>query len=65
MPVSRMIPASLGAGGWMTRRRAAQEQREAALRAFGGRRSVTDSWPDPYGPDPVVFGRVPRRRYGS
>jgi hypothetical protein len=22
----------------------------------------TDAWPDPYGPDPVVFGAVPRVR---
>ena len=22
--------------------------------------AVTDEWPDPYGPDPVVFGCVPR-----
>jgi hypothetical protein len=22
--------------------------------------SATWAWPDPYGPDPVVFGRVPR-----
>ena len=34
------------------------EQPPAGLYSYG----ITVGWPDPYGPDPVVFGREPRVR---
>lgn len=35
----------------------------AQVHAFSGHvRGETDSWPDPFGPDPVVFGSEPRVR---
>lgn len=47
------------------------EAAERAARALGpgaritgtwGELPATRDWPDPYGPDPVVFGSVPRVR---
>lgn len=46
----------------LVRESAQRTERAGQIRdaAFAEAQDVTWDWPDPYGPDPVVFGAVPR-----